>query len=146
MLPKYYRFRVLNSTDQTLTYDNAARVNVRLSPWKIVSGAVSYGTTITDDLGFDSGETIAAAGQSEGDVQDNTSNLYWGINGFFEVIADATSTDGTVYLYLEESDDNSNWPSDADDFDIDKHMILVAALALSTDAVDEDASMNFVIE
>lgn len=146
MLPKYYRLRVLNSTDQTLTYDNAARVNVRMSPWKLVSGAVSYGTTITDDLGFDAGETIAAAGESEGDVQDNTSNLYWGINGFFEVIADVSSTDGTVYLYLEESDDNTNWPSDGADFDIDKHMILIAALALTTIAVDQDASMNFVIE
>lgn len=146
MLPKYYRLRVLNSTDQTLTYDNAARVNVRMSPWKLVSGAVSYGTTITDDLGFDAGETIAAAGESEGDVQDNTSNLYWGINGFFEVIADVSSTDGTVYLYLEESDDNTNWPSDGADFDIDKHMILIAALALTTTAVDQDASMNFVIE
>lgn len=146
MLPKYYRLRVLNSTDQTLTYDNAARVNVRLSPWKMTSGALVYGATITDDLGFDAGETIAAAGESEGDVQDNTSNLYWGINGFFEVIADVTSTDGTVYLYLEESDDNANWPSDAADFDITKHMILIAALELSTDAVDEKASMNFVIE
>jgi len=146
MLPKYYRLRVLNSTDQTLTYDNAARVNVRMSPWKLVSGALSYGTTITDDLGFDAGETIAAAGESEGDVQDNTSNLYWGINGFFEVIADADSTDGTVYLYLEESDDNTNWPSDAADFDIENHMTLIAALELSTAAVDQDASMNFVIE
>jgi len=146
MLPKYYRLRVLNSTDQTLTYDNAARINVRMSPWKLVSGAVSYGTTITDDLGFDAGETIAADGQSEGDVQDNTSNLYWGINGFFEVIADVSSTDGPVYLYLEESDDNSNWPSDGADFDIEKHMILIAVLNMSTTAVDQDASTNFVIE
>ena len=146
MLPKYYRLRALNDTDQTLTYDNAARINVRMSPWKLASGIVSYGTTITDNMGFDAAETIAAAGESEGDVQDNTSNLYWGINGFFEVIADVTSTDGTVYLYLEESDDNSNWPSDGADFDIEKHMILIAALNLSTTAVDQDASMNFVIE
>lgn len=146
MLAKYYRLRVLNSTDQTLTYDNAARINVRMSPWKLVSGALSYGTTITDDLGFDGGETIAAAGESEGDVQDNTSNLYWGINGFFEVIADATSTDGTVYLYLEESDDNTNWPSDGVDFDIENHMILIAALNLSTTGTDQDASVNFIIE
>ena len=146
MLAKYYRLRVLNSTDQTLTYDNDARINVRMSPWKLVSGALSYGTTIVDDLGFDAGETIAANAESEGDVQDNTSNLYWGINGFFEVIADADSTDGTIYLYLEESDDQTNWPSDGADFDITKHMILVAALNLSTLAVDQDASMNFVIE
>lgn len=146
MLPKYYRLRVLNDTDQTLTYDNAARINVRLSPWKLTSGALVYGTTITDDLGFDAGETIAADGESEGDAQDNTSNLYLGINGFFEVIADVSSTDGTVYLYMEESDDNTNWPSDGADFDITKHMTLIAALNLSTTAVDQDASVNFVIE
>ena len=144
MLAKYWRLRVLNDTDQTWTYANAARVNIRMSPWKLVSGTLTYGTTITDDMGFTSG-TIAADGESEGDVQDNTSNVFWGINGFFEVIADVTSTDGTAYLYLEESDDNSNWPSDAADFDIEKHMTLVAALALSTDAVDEDVSTNFII-
>lgn len=145
MLAKYWRLRVLNDTDQILTYDNGARINVRCSPWKLVSGPLAYGTTITDDLGFDAGETIAADGESEGDVQDNTSNLYWGINGYFEVIADADSTDGTVYLYLEESDDDSNWPSDAADFDIENHLTLITALALSTDAVDEKASKNFVI-
>lgn len=146
MLPKYYRLRVLNSTDQTLTYNNDARINVRMSPWKLVSGAISYGTTITDDMGFEAASTIAAAGQSEGDVQDNTSNLYFGINGFLEVIADADSTDGTIYLYIEESDDDTNWPSDGADFDIEKHMILIAALNMSTTAVDQDASTNFIIE
>lgn len=146
MLAKYWRLRVLNDTDQTLTYNDGARINVRASPWKLSSGNLSYGTTITDDLGFDAGETIAADAESEGDVQDNTSNLYWGVNGFLEVIADLSSTDGTIYLYLEESDDSTNWPSDGADFAIANHMILVAALALSTDAVDEDASCNFVIE
>ncbi len=146
MLAKYWRLRVLNDTDQTLTYNDGARVNVRASPWKLSSGNLSYGTTITDDIGFDAGETIAVDGESEGDVQDNTSNLYWGVNGFFEVIADLSSTDGTVYLYLEESDDNTNWPSDGADFDIEKHMTLMAALNMSTLAVDQDASMNFVIE
>ena len=145
MLAKYYRLRVLNSTDQTLTYNDGARINVRMSPWKLVSGTLTYGTTITDDMGLGAGGTLAADAELEGDVQDNTSNVYWGINGFFEVIADLSSTDGTVYLYLEESDDNSNWPSDAADFDITKHMTLICALELSTDAVDEDASKNFVI-
>ena len=144
MLAPYWRLRVLNSTDQILTYANAARVNVRMRPWKLVSGVLTYGSSIIDDMGFTTG-TIAIDGESEGDAKDNTSNLYWGIAGFFEVIADADSTDGTVYLYLEESDDDTNWPSDAADFDIEKHMTLIAALELSTDAVDEDASMNFII-
>lgn len=144
MIAKYWRLHVYWVGDQTLTYNDGARVNVRSSPWKYDSnGALSYGTTITDDMGFGAGQTIATGGSSEGDVNDNTSNLYLGIKGFFEVIADLTSTDGIAYLYLEESDDNSNWPSDAADYDITKDLQLVSTLELSTDAVDEDRSTNF---
>lgn len=145
MLAKYWRLRVLNKTDQILTFNDGARINIRCSPWKIAAGAVDYGTTITDDMGFIAAGTIATDGESEGDIQNNTSNKYWGINGFFEVIADLSSTDGTVYLYLEESDNGTTWPSDAADFDIEKHMTIIAALELSTDAADEAASTNFVI-
>lgn len=146
MLPKYYRLRILNSTDQILDHNSDARVAIRMSPWKLTTGALVYGTTIVDDLDFIHDEVIGIGASREGPVHDNTANLYLGINGFFEIIAPLNSTDGLIYLYLEESDDNSNWPSDAADFDITKHMILIAALALSTDALDEDASMNFVIE
>jgi len=146
MLAPYWRLRQVNKTDQILTFADGARINVRMRPWKLISGVLTYGSSIIDDMGFTTG-TIAIDGESEGDVQDNTSNLYWGIAaGFFEVIADLSSTDGTIYLYLEESDDNTNWPSDAADFDIEKHLgSPIAALDLSTDAVDEDASVNFVI-
>lgn len=142
MLAKYWRLRFYWVADQTLTYADGARVNVRSSPWKLSSGNLTYGTTITDDMGFTSG-AIVTTGESEGDVNDNTSNVNWGIKGFFEVIADLSSTDGSGYLYLEESDDNSNWPSDAADFDILTDMRLVAVVTLSTDAVDEDHSVNF---
>lgn len=144
MLGKYYRLRVLNSTDQILTYVDGARVNLRMSPWKLVSGALSYGTSIVQSV-LTTG-TIAIDASLEGAVVDNTSNLYWGINGFLEIIADADSTDGTVYLYLEISDDNTNWPSDGADFDIEKHMRLISTINLSTTAVDQDASTNFIIE
>lgn len=144
MLPKYYRFRVLWDGDQTLTYDDGARLSLRLSPWKLVSGVLTYGTTIIDDFGFGAGDTLVDDGEIEGSVNDNTSNLYWGINGYFEVTADLSSTDGTVYLYMESSDDNSNWPSDQDDFDIDD-MDIIVALPLSTDDVDESRGTNFEI-
>jgi len=142
MLAKYWRLRFYWVADQTLTYADGARVNVRSSPWKLSSGNLTYGTTITDDMGFTSG-TIVTTGESEGDVNDNTSDLNWGIKGFFEVIADLSSTDGSGYLYLEESDDNTNWPSDAADFDILTDMRLVGVVTLTTDAVDEDHSVNF---
>lgn len=143
MLAKYWRLRMLWVADQTLTYDSDARIVVRSLPWKLSSGDLSYGTAIVEDLGFGASETIATGGEVEGSVVDNTSNLYWGIKGYFEITADADSTDGTAYLFVEESDDNSNWPSDQADFDIDEDLRLVATLTLSTDAVDESRGTNF---
>ena len=101
MLPKYYRLRMRWDADQTLTYDNGARIAIRMLPWKMVNGVLTYGTVITEDLGFGAGETIADEGQVEGSVNDNTSNLYWGIHGTFQLTADANSTDGNAYLYVE---------------------------------------------
>jgi len=143
MLPKYFRFRVLNDTDQTLTYNNGARITVSWIPWKIASGVLSYGSEVSQAADFlDSGETLAADGEAEGAVKDNSSDLYWGLHGTFEVTADANSTDGTVYLYLETSTDNTVWPSDQADFEI-TDLIMVCALDLSTDAEDEDRAKNF---
>ena len=138
MLPAYWRLRVKNSTDQTITYNEGGRITAKVTPWKMTSGAMAQGAAITNDLGLEAGGSIAAAAELEGDVQDNTSNLYIGFTGVFEVTADVTSTDGTMDLYMEISPDNTIWPSDQADFDITTDFILLARLALSTDAVDED--------
>ena len=143
MLAKYYRLRMQWVADQTLTYDNAARIAIRMLPWKLVAGVLTYGTVVTEDLGFGAGETIVTTGEVEGSVVDNTSNLYWGVKGTFQLTADADSTDGTAYLFLEESDDNSTWPSDLADFDCDIDLRLIATLTMSTDAVDETRAVNF---
>jgi hypothetical protein len=144
ILAPYWRLRLKWDADQTLTYDDGARIAIRLKPWKIVPPTLHYGNTIKEDMGFGAGETIVDEGEVEGTVQDNTSNLYWGIKGYFEMTADQNSTDGTAYLYLEESDDNVHWPSDQADFDI-TDLRLVATLPFSTDAVNEDRAVNFKI-
>ena len=144
MLAKYWRLHVYNSTDQILTYADGARISVILTPWKFTSGAMAYGANITDNTAFlNTGETLAISGSAEGTVQDNSSNLYIGVKGIFEVTADLTSTDGDITLYLEESPDNTNWPSDQADFDIAVDLTPVAVLTMSTDAVDEDRAVNF---
>lgn len=142
MLSKYYRLHMLWDGDEDLVYNNDARIAIRMSPWKLSSGDLSYGSTITDDLDFGAGETITNGDIVEGSVVDNTSNLYWGIKGYFKITASATGTDGAAYLYLEESDDNTNWPSDSADFDI-TDLRLIAVLNFSTDAEDEDRAVNF---
>ena len=137
MLPAYWRLIAVNSTDQTLTKDSGAMLSVIVTPWKMTDGAMAVGANITDDLGFDAGETIIATASSEGDVQDNTTNLYIGFTGIFKAIADVTSTDGQILLYMEVSPDNTNWPSDQADFDITVDCYLIGILNMSTDAVDE---------
>lgn len=142
MLPEFYRFRVVNNTDQTLTYNNAARVELHVTPWKMTSGAMVQGTIISDTTAFlNTDGSIAAAAQVEGTVVDNTTNLHIGFTGTFYVKADVTSTDGTVDLYMEWSVDNSRWPSDLADFDVTTDCIPLGKLTLSTDAEDEDRAI-----
>lgn len=145
MLPEFWRLRVRNETDQTFTYNNAARIEVHVTPWKMTSGAMAQDTIISDTTAFlDADGTLAADAETEGASHDNTTNLYCGFTGTFYCKADANSTDGTMDLYIEYSTDNSRWPSDGADFDITKHMILLGKLEFSTDAEDEDASMNIM--
>jgi hypothetical protein len=143
MLAKYSRLRMYWVADQTLTYASGARIAIRSLPWKLLSGVLTYGTVITDDLGFTTG-TIVTTGQVEGTVIDNTTNLYWGHKGYFSMVADASSTDGSAYLYLEESDDNTNWPSDREDFDI-TDLRLIAKLDFSTSSTSQGRAVNFEI-
>lgn len=149
MLAKYSRLRIKWVADQTLTYNDGARILVRLSPWRYSAGVPEYGTTIVLDddnwAVWGAGQTIVTTGEVESDVVDNTSDLDFGFKGYLEMIADVSSTDGTAYLYLEESDDDVNWPSDQADFDIEKHLRLISTLEFSTDAVDESAATNFDI-
>ena len=138
MLPEFYRFRVKNTTDQTFTYDNAARIEVHITPWKMTDGAMVQGALIEDTATLlTTSGTLAAAAQAEGAVIDNTTNLYIGFTGLFYCIADVDSTDGTMDLYMEWSYNNTIWPSDLADFDITTDCILLGRLTLSTDAADE---------
>lgn len=146
MLAKYYRFHVYNDTDQTLTYNDGARIEVKWIPWKMTSGAMAYGSEVSQTTDFlNTGQTVAAQNSVEGAVVDNSSDLNIGLKGTFYVQADASSTDGDVVLYMEESTDNSRWPSDLDDFDVTMDCIAVATLTLSTDAADEDRAVNFEV-
>lgn len=142
MLPEFFRFRVRNETDQTFTYDDAARIELHITPWKMTSGAMAQGTILSDTTDFlNTGGTLSANAETEGAVYDNTTLLHIGFTGTFYCKADVTSTDGTMDLYMEFSTDNSRWPSDLADFDITTDMILLGKLTLSTDAVDEDRAI-----
>lgn len=149
MLGKFWRLRMINETGQTMTYDGGARIAIRSMGWKISSGNLSYGTVITEDLDFDAGRTIADgasvmddASVVESVVVDNSTNLFWGVNGTFEITHDLDAAVGVCRLYLEESDSDGNWPSDSDDFAIND-LMQIAVLDIDNSGVDKSRSKNF---
>jgi len=145
MLPKYYRFHVVNNTGVTATLADGAVFALRASPWKFDSnGALDNGVTITDDLG--QAATLADGAASEGDVQDNTSNLYLGLNCTWTMTHDLDAAAGTWDLYIETSDDNTNWPSDANDFVLAEDLEFVKSLTVDNTTTDRARSCNFAWE
>lgn len=147
MLPKYYRFRVVNNSGQTATFDSGALLALRLSPWKFDSdGVLVYGSVITDDLGFGAANTIVDGAGSEGGVQDNTTNLHIGLSGYFKATHDMDAADGNWALYAEGSDDNINWPSDSDDFNADLDLTYVCTLMVDNSGNIKSRARNFDFE
>jgi len=142
MLAKFWRLRFVNQTGQTMTYNDDARIAIRAMPWKFSSGVLVYGTVITEDLGFVAAGTIADDGEVEGTVVDNSSNLYLGVHGTFEITHDLDAASGFCNLYLECSDNDGNWPSDSDDFLI-TDLIQIASLPVDNSGVDKSRSTNF---
>ena len=130
MLAKFWRLRFINETGQTMTFNDGARIAIRCMGWKVSSGALVYGSVITDD------------GEVEGTVVDNSSNLFWGMNGTFEITHDLDAAVGQCRLYLEFSDNDGNWPSDSDDFVIGD-LIQIAVLPIDNSGVDKSRSVNF---
>lgn len=145
MLGRFWRLRFINETGQTMTFNDGARIAVRLMPWKLVAGDLVYaGAAVLEDLGFGAGDTIADDGEVEGTVVDNSISLYWGVNATFEITHDLDLALGQCRLYLEFSDNNGNWPSDSDDFEI-TDLIQVAVLPIDNNGVDRSRSVNFVL-
>ena len=142
MLAKFWRMRMINETGQTMTYDGAARIAIRWMGWKVSSGALVYGNVVLDNLGFNATDTIADDGEVEGIENDNSSDLFWGVNGTFEITHDLDAAVGQCRLYLERSDNAGNWPSDSDDFVIND-LIEISVLDIDNSGVDKSRSKNF---
>jgi len=145
MLAKYYRFRVYNATKTPLVYANGARVEITWIPWKLVAGTLTYGSEVKQNTVFlNTGGTIAAYGQAEGSVVDNSSDLNLGLNGTFRVITDGLTELGSVQLFMETSSDNTVWPSDANQFKITS-LEEVKVLPVKTTSLDAVNTTNFEV-
>jgi hypothetical protein len=141
MLTQFWRPIFINNTGQTLTFDSGARIDSRFTPWKIVSSVNTPGTTLIEDFGFGAGDTITTGTIIAGTARDNTSDAFWGINGFFEVITDHASSVDNCQLYIEFSDEDDHWPSDSSDFAIGDAQLLATLLYDGA----EDHSTNFKV-
>lgn len=102
VLPKYYRFTVLNNTGQTISTSN---VKVYARRWKFDStGALSYESSETTI--YTSAGNITNGSYESSSMIDNTSSLYIGGSFVFEVVS-AASSNGNAILFFERSTDGT---------------------------------------
>jgi hypothetical protein len=102
VLPRYYRFTVLNNCGQTISTGN---VKVYGRRFKFdSSGALSYEST--EATIWTSGGTVANAAYLSSSFEDNNTNKWIGGAFAFEVTAPA-SANGNVILFFERSTDGT---------------------------------------
>lgn len=102
VLPKYYRFRVLNNTGQNIS---AGNVKIYARRFKFDSaGALSYESSETTL--YTSSGTITNGSYDASSVIDNTSSLYIGGSFVIEITAPASSA-GNVICFFERSTDGT---------------------------------------
>lgn len=142
VLAKYWRYWFRNDTDAPMDYDLGGRIAIRSMPWKISSGDLNYGTVVTHNTQFTAGETVAAGSSRIASAVNNSSDLYQGVNGTFEITHDQPGASGTCLLFLEFSDNNGNWPSESSDHDIDD-LIKISILPIDNSGEDKSRSVNF---
>lgn len=142
ILAKYWRYWFRQDTTETMDYDAGSRIAIRSMPWKLASGNLTYGTVITEDLVFGAGDTIVDGGITTSTVVDNSVNLFYGVNGTFEITHDHTNALGNCSLFVEFSDDDVNWPSQSTDHDIDD-LQKIALLPIDNSGLDKSRSVNF---
>ncbi len=116
MLPRFYRFIVVNNSGQTMTYDNNARYNLLVTHWTITpsTGKIAYTQDGDDDLSFAAADTTANGGEDLSDEIDNTTNLFEGALVQLAVTHDeGAAAGGTFDIYLDGGEATGQLASDA---------------------------------
>ena len=116
MLPRFYRFIIVNNSGQTMTYNDNARYNLLVTHWIITpsTGLIAYTQDVDDDLSFAGGSSTADGGEDLSDEIDNTSNLFEGALVQLAATHDAGGlADGTFDIYLDGGEATGQLASDA---------------------------------
>jgi hypothetical protein len=140
MLPKYYKFHVLNKTGQTIDCSSNPGnegITVTTLPWKFQAGQVAYGT---EQAALTAATDLTNNNSEEGSLQTNTD--YMGVHGTITVQTDNTSVAGDIVLGIEWSTNGTTFPSDSADFDVLQHCDLLVSVYLDDAATK---TINFEI-
>lgn len=146
MLGHHYKFHVINQCGQTLDFStNGANESctAKVRRWKYdTDGSLIY--EASEGAVLTAASDLADGSSEEGSDQDNTTNLYLGLEGVFTVKTDNASAAGDVTLAYEESTDGgTTYPSDAADFDPTVHL---RPLAIVTLGGAETQAVNFWVD
>ncbi len=119
MLPRFYRFIVVNNSGQTVTFNNNGRFNLKITGWIIdpSTGNITYTILSDDDLAFIAGDSTINGAEEKTLEIDNTSNLFVGLLVQLEVTHDeGTAADGKFDIYFDGGDATGELSSDASGF------------------------------
>ena len=147
-LPKYFKLHALNNTGAQIQFNADAGNNtltVTGIGFKFTSaGALSFGSQQT--LFADPSADLNDGAATEGGEIDNSSNLYLGYHCLASLETDNNSA-GTVDIFVEYSTGGSaggTYPSDSNDFDVDKDLIWVGQIVAAATS-DEHRAANFTL-
>ena len=143
MLGTYYRLIVYYTGIKDAVYNSGARIEAHWIPWKLEEGGMVQGSEESDTTAFlNTGETATVGDVLLGTVVDNRKDMYMGFTGTFYFKASETLTNYPLGLYLEQSTDNSRWPSGQADFNVQLHCHKLCDLQKEISGLDPIA-MNF---
>ena len=119
MLRKFYKFILVNNTNVTMTFDDGAVLNLKVTPiyTNPTTGKAVYGTVSEKDFSFTAGNTIVDGANVLTSEYDNSSDLFTGALVQLEANHDLAATaTGSLDLYLSSGVVTSELEDDADGY------------------------------
>lgn len=129
MLPQTWSWILWNQCGVSIDYDNGDTATVFYQPWKRDrdTNLITFGSEVSQSINSLWGHTGT---KILGDI-DNSTNLWAGLHGTFEVVTDDAAADGPLMLLMQMSTDGgTTFPTDAANWDKERDVILVAALEI----------------
>ena len=141
MLPKFYKFHMVNSTGEQFDGTGSDTATITTIGWKFNSlGALVYGAEAT---GLSVTSDVALSGTVEGVVQDNSAVLNLGLHGKITVDFATGSPTGSMLAFVEFPTDDSTYPSDVGEPNIARDLTSIGSIAFT--GGPSQHSKNFIL-